>query len=267
MANILGIFTAIILAVAAFVAVKNNARLEEEIANRTTEQSQLATSQKRLGDTEAVLEALPVEIADIEAQFASKTEEETALKTSVEELRDQIDAKTQQIASNKQRLDEIREKTAQVGELKQLESKMKTMRIELEELEQSIASNEASLANLTEQNTETQAEVDRRKEELDIVSKGSSLPSLNTRIRNIYPTWGFVTLRDGNNAGVTANSKLEVIRDGQVVAELLVTAVESRSASASIIPDSVAEDVTLMVGDRVIAATKDSDDAKTPADN
>ena len=45
MANILGIFTAIILAVAAYVAFKNNARFEEEIANRATEEGGLAQSQ------------------------------------------------------------------------------------------------------------------------------------------------------------------------------------------------------------------------------
>ena len=54
-----------------------------------------------------------------------------------------------------------------------------------------------------------------------------------------------------------------MIRDGETIAKLLVTAVESRSASASIIPDSLAEDVTLMVGDRVVAGSK----AKPPVGN
>ena len=61
----------------------------------------------------------------------------------------------------------------------------------------------------------------------------------------------------GNNAGVNANSTLDVVRDGETIAQLLVTAVESRSASASIIPDSIAQDVTLMVGDRVVATSKE----------
>jgi len=75
---------------------------------------------------------------------------------------------------------------------------------------------------------------------------------LKTRIRSIYPNWGFVTLAAGNNAGVVANSSLDVVRDGETVAKLLVTAVESSSASASIVPDSLAPDVTLSVGDQVI---------------
>lgn len=264
MANILGIFTAIILAVAAFVAVKNNARLETEIGERDDRLRELDTSQTRLKDAQAVLDALPVERSEVDAQFAATTEVETQLKEQNDALKAEIESKTNTINANKQRLDDIREKTARVGDINQLESKIKTMRIELEELGQSIDRNEAQLANLTSENTAAQAEADRRREELDTLAKGSSLPSLKTRIRNIYPSWGFVTLADGNNAGVTATSRLDVIRDGEVIAKLLVTAVESSSASASIIPDSVPEDVTLMVGDRVVPSSSDTE--KTSAD-
>jgi predicted RNase H-like nuclease (RuvC/YqgF family) len=263
MANILGIFTAIILAVATWVAVKNNERFKSEIANRATEEASLALSQDRLKAALEVLRALPIERAAVDAEFAAKTEEETGLKDANAALKSEIERKTDQIAANKRQLDEFREKTAKVGNIRDLEGKMKTMRTELQELIQSIDDNEVSLANLTAENTSTQADADRRKTELETFSRGESLPSLKTSLRNIYPTWGFVTLNAGNNAGVTTNSTLDVIRDGETIAKLLVTAVESQSASASIIPDSLAEDVTLMVGDRVVASSKD----KKPAGN
>ena len=95
------------------------------------------------------------------------------------------------------------------------------------------------------------------KKKFDFISSGKSLPELKTRIRSIYPTWGFVTLGAGNSSGVVTNSILDVVRNGSVVAKLMVTAVESGSSSASIIPDSLGEDVTLMVGDRVVP-TQDS---------
>jgi myosin heavy subunit len=256
MANILGIFTAIILAVAAFIAAKNNAAFETEIANRATEEASLAKSQERLKAALAVLKALPIERADIDAQFATKTEEETALKESNDKIKAEIETKTEQISANTRKLDEIREKTAKIGNIRDLAPKMKSMRTELEELTQSISDNEATLANLTAQDAATAADAQRRKEQLETFSRGESLPTLKTSIRSIYPTWGFVTLNAGNNAGVTSNSTLEIVRDGETIAKLLVTSVESRSASASIIPDSLAQDVTLMVGDRVVAASK-----------
>jgi hypothetical protein len=256
MANILGIFTAIILAVAAFVAMKNKARLEDEISNKNAEEASLAQSQARLKAALEVLKALPIERAGVDEQFAAKSEEEAKLQEANAKMKSENEDKSATIDANKVKLDEIREKTAKVGDIRELADNMKAMRVELEELAQSITDNEASLANLTAQNTATQADADMRKGQLDTLGRGESLPELKTSIRSIYPTWGFVTLGDGNNAGVNANSTLDVVRDGEVIARLLVTAVESRSASASIIPDSIAQDVTLMVGDRVVAGSK-----------
>lgn len=263
MANILGIFTAIILVVAAFVAFKNNAQFKVEIENRATEEASLVQSQKRLTDALAVLKALPIERAEVDAEFAAKTEVETALKESNDALKSDIEDKTDQIETNRQELDAFREKVAKIGNIRELAPKMKAMRTELSELSQSITDNEAMLANLTAQDAATAEDAKKRKEELETFSRGESLPTLKTSIRSIYPTWGFVTLNAGNNAGVTSNSTLEVVRDGATIAKLLVTSVESRSASASIIPDSIAQDITLMVGDRVVTGTK----AKAAAEN
>ena len=255
MANILGIFTAIILAVAAFVALKNNTRLEEEITKRATEEASLAQSQVRLKAALTVLKALPIERAELDDQLLAKTVVETGLKKSNDAATSDIEDKTNQIATNKQDLDEFREKVAKIGNIRELAPKMKAMRTELEELVQSIADNEATLANLTAQDAATAADAKNRKDKLEILSRGESLPSLKTSIRSIYPTWGFVTLNAGNNAGVTSTSTLDVVRDGATIAKLLVTSVESSSASASIIPDSIAQDITLMVGDRVVASS------------
>jgi len=263
MANILGIFTAIILAVAAYVAFKNNALFEEEIKNRATEEASLKQSQERLTAALAELKRLPMERAEVDAQFAAKTEVETGLKDSNDALKADIEDKTDQIEANTQELDAFREKVAKIGNIRELAPKMKAMRTELEELTQSIADNEATLANLTAQDGATAADAKKRQDELETFSRGESLSSLKTSIRSIYPTWGFVTLNAGNNAGVASSSTLDVVRDGATIAKLLVTSVEGRSASASIIPDSIAQDITLMVGDRVVTGSK----TKKPTEN
>ncbi|MDP4626129.1 MAG: hypothetical protein NWT08_13440 [Akkermansiaceae bacterium] len=262
MANILGIFTALILCVAAFVAVKNKASFEAEIAERDSQQRSLERSQKRLEGLQADLVRLPKERAEIDGQTAVKNEEKAGLEAANDSLKSDIESKTSKIEDNNTELNDIREKVAKVGDIEDLADKMKAMGAEREELTQNISSTEANLANLTATNISIQADAKNRKEELDTLAKGQSLPSLNTRILRIYSTWGFVLLADGDNAGVTANSTLDVVRGGEVIAKLLVTAVESRAASASIVPGSIAEDVTLMTGDRVVAS-KDTDTKKT----
>jgi len=253
MANILGIFTAVILAVAAFVAVKNNARLEEEISNKKVELQSLDMSKERLVAAQVENNRLPEEISTLEEDIVVKTAEGVELKEANEALQAALESKTATIAENKAKLDSAREKIAGIGDIEGLATKMKTMGVELQELDQAIVSTEASLANLTA----TEAAATSRKDDLETLIKGVSLQSLKTRIRNIYPSWGFVTLTDGNSAGVIANLTLDVVRDGGVIAKLLVTAVERGSASASIIPDSIGENATLMVGDQVVVGSSD----------
>ena len=256
MANVFGILTAIVLAIAGFVAFKNQKAYETEISNTASEKEKLTASQNRFKVAQDSLADTIAKRTEVDAEIVKLTEEETAQKKKNEDLKSQIASKTAKTASNKEQLDAIRDKTAKIGDLKELASKMTSMKAELEELSQTISSTEAKLANLTAQNNATESEARGIKDQFDTFARNESLPTVKTSIRSIYPTWGFVTLSAGNNAGVVANSTLEVVRDGNVVAKLLVTAVERNSASASIVPDSLAADTTLMVGDRVVAAQK-----------
>jgi len=203
-----------------------------------------------------VFAALPIERSAVDAEVAKLVDTEAAETKANADLKADSEAKTTKQAANKAKLDEIRDKTSKTGDIKELASKMNTTNQELERLSQSITATEAKLANLTAENAQTESQVQASRDKLDRFSKGESLPTLNTRIRSIYPNWGFVTLATGNLAGVVTNSTLDVVRNGEVVAQLLVTAVESNTASASIVPDSIGPDVTLSVGDMVVPGVK-----------
>ncbi len=256
MANVFGILTAIVLALSAFVAFKNKAAYEKEITSTQEEKSKLVQSEARLTADKKRLAELPVEIGEIDAEVDKYTAEEAELTKANMAVKKSVDETTAKITENKEKLDDIRTKTEKTGNIGELAAKMRATSAELVELGDSISSNEAKLANLKAQDTSTQSEISKAKGVFDNYAKSQSLPTLNTRIRSIYPNWGFVTLASGNNAGVVANSTLSVVRGNETVAKLLVTGVESNSASASIVPDSIGQDVTLMVGDRVVPGAK-----------
>ncbi len=251
MANVFGILTAIVLALSAWVAYKNKSAYENDIAATTEQKGILTKTKARLTKDIEISTALPIKIAGVDSEVDKLTADETAEKAKNDGIKAQIDERTAKIAANKEKLDEIREKTQKVGDIKELAGKMRAMNAELEELGQSIANNEAKFANLTAQDNATKAQITAAKTKFDTWANNDSLPTAKTSIRSIYPAWGFVTLAAGNNIGLMTNSTLNVVRDGQTIAKLVVTAVESNSASASIIPDSLAQDTTLMVGDRV----------------
>ncbi len=258
MAKILGIITAFVLAISAFVAMKNNARLKDEIANKEKEEKALAVTRKRLTDAQEKVNALPEKFSLVENQTAEKLAEEEQLIASTKELKSQIDSKKLEIAANEQNLEKTRASLNQVGNIEELASKVKNMKVELAELEQTIDSRESQLANLTDEKAKAEQSVSSLRTEVDVRSKGGSLASLNTRIKRVYPNWGFVTLVDGYDAGVGTGSELDIVRGGKVIGRLLVTSVERRGASASIIPNSISEDVVLQVGDQVVPRSGDS---------
>ena len=264
MANVFGILTAIALALSAFVAFKNHAAYEKDLAETSTRKAELAANETDLAKDQKILEELPIEIDGVDAEVDKLTSEESAQKKVNAGLTAQIEEKTKKIAADKEQLDSIREKTAKIGNIKELAAKIRDMNAEIEELKQSISGNEAKLANLTAQTAATDSQIADTKSKFEDFAGGRSLPSLNTRIRSIYPNWGFVTLASGNNAGVVTNSTLNVVRNDQVIAKLMVTAVESTTASASIVPDSMASDATLMVGDRVVPGLKETPAAPVP---
>ncbi len=254
MANVFGILTTFVLLIAGFVAYKNQAAYQFEIDSRNKRQAELVVNQDRLKTAQEALAATIAERTEVDAEVVKKTEEEGVQQKINAETKSDFERKTSETAANKVKLDEIREKTAKVGDLKELAPKMRALKSELEELSVLISNTEKTNEELTVTNTETESQVNAMKKKFETISNSQSLPILKTQIRAIYPTWGFVTLGAGNTGGVVPSSTLDVVRDGTTIAKLLVTAVERNSASASIIPDSISKDVTLMIGDRVIPA-------------
>lgn len=258
MSNVFGILTAIVLALSAFVAFKNKTAYQDDLARTEDQHQKLKKSQKQLAAHQTELEGLPPQITEVDDEVEKLTGEEATLTKTNEGLSTQVKAKTDKIAADKAQLDTIREKTNKIGNVSELAAKMKAANDKIEELKQSIAGDEAKLANLTAQSTAAEAQISSTKTKFEDFSASRSLPSLNTRIRSIYPNWGFVTLGAGNNAGVATGSTLDVVRGDTVVAKLLVTGVEATTASATIVPDSIADDSTLMVGDRVVPGLKET---------
>ena len=80
---------------------------------------------------------------------------------------------------------------------------------------------------------------------------GTMAPSFRSRVTAVNPDWGFVTIGAGNNASVTRQAKLDVLRGGSVVGKLVVTHVSPGTSSAEIVPGSVAPGDSILPGDQV----------------
>jgi hypothetical protein len=254
MATTFGVLTFLILCASAFISFKNNERMEYEIKRKDQNLAHLQINRDDLKQKQDHLNDLLKKIPQVRDARQLALVEEAELKEINEKLKSDVENKTSKITSNEREFDDTKNTLLLVGEPTELVSKSKDKRIESQELDVLIENKESKLENLNAENTSAADLGARLKDNLDTIGRGDSLPTLKTSIRHIYPDWGFVTLANGYQSGVTGGSSLDIIRDGVVIGKLLVSTVERSSASASIIPDSIADDIALRVGDRVVAA-------------
>lgn len=252
MANIFAILTAVLLLASAYLAHKNKEAYSKEISDRMDAEKRLATSQSKLSrlqqqynDTVADKTATQEATVSLREQEQQQTTKNTQLSTDIGAKKKQSDEQAAQIA-------EIKEKTKDAGEIEELAGKIERLREEIVAYEDEKATKEAERSSLLAQRNSTSNTIQAFKDETNKISSKKSYG--NARISSIFGPWGFVTLSSGATGGIVSGSTLNVMRGGEPVAELRVRSVEANRASADIVPNSVAEGTTLMVGDRVVPA-------------
>jgi hypothetical protein len=251
MANVFAILTAIVLAAAAFIASKNKEKYEAEIAARQSEQARLQKSRDRLADLSKQYDTTFADRKATDETNAALLETETAQRKKNSGLETVLAEKTSQSTANATKIEGIEKALEELGNIGELVDKIKTTSQDLAQIKDDLQTNEARLADLTAEKTRTQGVIESyRVKDGNYSNKRSFFSS--TRISQIFPAYGFVTLPVGNTGGVVSGSPLNVVRDGAVVAKLRVSSVEAGRAAAEIVPDSLAEGTTLMVGDRVV---------------
>lgn len=258
MANIASGIAAVLLALSAFYAYKNKGAvesLENDIVavgakadliqgKLEVAQSDNATTQDELVAVQSDTESLNTELAETQAQ-------DEQLTTSIADKKEQTKANEAKIGKSRDVLDSA-------GNVDDLLRNVNGFEEDLATLQNEIANNQAKLSLLQKSIADKQAQLADLRTRKDSTSKFRSIETLNTTIRVAINRHGFVILNGGDSAGIVANSPLEVVRGGEVIAKLKVDTVESNSASASIVPDSLAEGVSLRSGDRVISSAPDA---------
>lgn len=251
MANVFAILSAIALAAACFLAMKNKDAYEKEIGLRQTEQARNAKLTTEYNALVSEFDATYAERTATEKENVGLRENETAETRKNTTLEGEKTTKTSESEALAKKIADFEEQTKEFGPIEELVAKLQELKTTLEGLTLDIASGEAKVADLTNEKGRTEGVIAAYGTKNENFAKKKSFFA-TTRISAIYPAYGFVTLPIGNTSGVISGSTLEVQRDGATIAKLRVRSVEAGRAAAEIIPDSVAQDVTLMVGDKVV---------------
>ena len=255
MANVFAILSAIALAAAAFLAMKNKDAYEKEIGLRQSEQARNAKLTAEYNALVDEFNTTETERKATETETVGLRETETAETKKNNGLEAEKTAKTTESEANAKKIADIEEQLKEIGSIEELVGKLTETKTALEGLALDIAGATAKQADLTSEKTRTEGVINAYNVKNTNYSSKKSFFS-STRISAIYPAYGFVTLPVGGTAGVVSGSPLDVVRDGAVIAKLRVSSVEAGRAAAEIVPDTVAQDTTLMVGDRVVPGSE-----------
>lgn len=256
MSKIIGIIAAAVLVIAAFVAFKNQQAYGKEIDNFRSAQvekkdtiQRLEDQQKRFKEAEESKADFTLKLVETGKKLAAAIRDYDDLKKEVTSLEESHSIKEKQVATAEDILKGLPEPDDLIPKLKRLSN-------QLVEAEEGIANEEDRVAKLTQQDQDTKQKIQSLSQVIDSYSSGRSFMSLKTSISAIYSGWGFVILAGGDNEGVVPGSMLNVVRAGEVIAKLRVTAVEAGRSAADIVVDSMSPDTMLRAGDEVVAEEK-----------
>lgn len=254
MANIFGILTACVVAVSLWVGYKNNVEFDKQVKLHEKAEKKLNAVQE---DNRVLLEKIAGE-EGIQTSLTSNTEEAKSQLATLVEENESLSQKKDRVTSDETRVSETIAKTTDVLEslpdADVLIPQFQAIQKDIAQTKIDIADQENEVVELESEIQGTSAQVAVQKEISEIRSSGKSLPDLSTTVQSVYRNWGFVTLGGGNAQGVVSGSTLDVIRNGEVVAKLKVTAVEQNRAAADILVDALPVVVALRSGDKVVAA-------------
>lgn len=260
MANIFAILTALVLVISGFLAYANMGRETEEkrgykgwITMRQHEERDLKTNEDRLAVVREDLASTEGELADYNGQNETLQTEVDAQLAKNKSLGEEADSKKSLADSKEADVKDKEDNFVPIEDVEEVIASLKRTQASLASLALSIDEKQASTADLESQKKATESTVANLKEKISWRVNGKSDPNLRTRVRSVYSGLGFVTLAGGDNLGIVKDSQLNVIRDGEAIAKLIVTTVELTTSAADIDPDSLAAGVIVRAGDTVVA--------------
>lgn len=251
MDKLFGWLALVVLLFSGWVTHKNRQAYEAQIDARQREEVRKANNEDTKSRREATLAKLKSDIAETEGQLTEAKQQLAAAQEKLTGLQEQVAAKKAEKEPLAKKLKEVKDYLATLPEPDSIIPQIKKLKAQIAGLQDEIEISEGKLANLVQAGNDTDGVIG----DFEAVVKNQSMlrsqPFLKTSLGSVYQSWGFVTINAGDIQGVVPSSTLDVLRDGEIIAKLSVTAVEPNSSAADIIRGSIDYGVVLMPGDQV----------------
>ncbi len=255
MTKVLFILSAVVMLVATFFAYQNGRAFSQVRENVTAlnvkVQSDLnaanavvAEVTKVNGDIARVQTELDVESEKIKAQKLKIAQAENDTKRD----QDSLDAQNKKLASLKVQLDKLPQGVKPetlVEDINNMKKAIAELQAQAEQMKKDVDTEEAKVVEARKGLDEVVKKIEERKKSFD-------RNGLAARIVAVNSDWGFVVVDAGLNRGITDATKLLVVRGAQTVGKLNIVSIQGDRTVANIVPETLAEGMSIAPGDRVI---------------
>lgn len=243
----------------AFLGVVNKQTLIDE-------KTKLAVAQKGVTETKNELNQADTDLAAAKDERTKAQDERDQISAKLSETQQQIKRQEAQIMTASQELEKMRiEKEeidlairkvfppgSQIQNIQQLQQAQQALKDQLTEaqnrktdLQSQIQQSQAQVAQAEQQVRELEAyQIDRAKQ--------IALNGLEATVIAVNRNFGFVMVNAGQNLGVRPDSSMLVKRGQDRIARLQIRELEANVLVADVVPESLAQGVRVMPGDKVI---------------
>jgi hypothetical protein len=209
---------------------------------------------KKTADLKKSTEDLTAANKTIDGQketIGSLTAERDDAKKKSDDATGQLADRDKQISDLKAQI-EVASRNTGTGNPGELAEKVAAMQNQLKSNETALLEKQQVIDDLTNKVKTNQGQLDTANSEVKRYKYNIAQHGFTGRVEAVNPGWNFVVINVGDRQGATVNSQLVVIRNGQNIGKVRITAVEPTTSIADVIPGTMARGQRVQPGDEVV---------------
>jgi hypothetical protein len=226
-----------------------------ELKQRDAAKENLALARKNQTESKTASTQADADLTKSKALLAENTGKKEKAQKDKDDKDSEVKVTTERKNTDEKSLTDLEEKLKGLGGLPQLVADLKALEAKNAQLNSDIDNTKGAIASLIAHKEATDKVIAALKLREIYQKTGTVTEGASTRVISVSQELGFYVLGSGNRNNVTKNSKWDVVRDGTVIARLVVTAIEPNRSTAELVPGTLAPGMQVLPGDRVVVSS------------
>ena len=269
--KVLSVFAAVLTAGAALFSFLNKTDLEKETRYLDAAKNHKKTIDARLDEVLDEQKDFMGKQEAMDGRVTSETDAANNAKAELEAKQRELEDAEDKIKELEAEIAENEDKIKEIGDIEALVMETERLKKAIDDTNAVVAGLTQKLDNATNTEVATANQIQAAKDK-EYRQRNGQMVATNAAVASVYNTWGFLILDSGDRQGIVSKAKLDVMRGGDKIAELVVTNIEPNRSVADIVPGSMEPGQMIRPGDKVavneasLPKPKEEEEATAPGE-